>query len=164
MPIERPVVFTRFRIAFKMFPQGLFAWAIRLFAGAPVHVELIFNEGVSFSAGYERDNGIGTRFTNTINFSVPGVWKVIELDPALAEKAFAFCVREQGCGYDFLGILCGWTLGLRPSPTRWFCSEVCAAALQYADPLLLGVGPAQWYTPKRLWADLTAPRPTSLVT
>lgn len=158
----RPETFTRFRLAAKMERQGLFAWLIWMFTrGRPVHTELVFNDDLSYSAGYERTGAVGTRFTRHVNFDAPGMWHLVELPVALAARAFDFCEREQGCGYDYFGILFGWTLGFRPSPTRWFCSEVCAAALQYADPLLLGVDQTQYYTPRRLWVALQTPRPVA---
>ena len=164
--ISRPASFTRLRLAFKMVPQGPFAWGIRVCQpGLPVHCELVFNgderHGLAFSANYRKEFIPGTRFYEGIDFGVPGMWRMVELDPTLASKAFDFCVKEQGCVYDFLGILVGWTWNRRPSPEKWFCSEVCAAALIYSGMLLKSQQP-QWYTPRRLYLELTTPAPVAL--
>lgn len=163
--LQRPAAFTRLRLAFQFGKTTFFDRVISAAAGVPVHVELVFNDNLSYSASNMKSGATGTRFTDQLDFSdtSPFAWHFVELDPALAAKAFDFCVAEEGCPYDYYGIAVGWTYNCRPSPTRWFCSEVVAAAVMHANPLLLKSQSPQYYTPRRLWLESTTPKPADLV-
>lgn len=158
-PIRKPAAFTRLRLAFYTRRIGIFGWLTGLFAGSPYHVELVFNDDLLYSAATNAHGGVGTRFQR--NPLPPPNWTIVELDPKYAAAAWDFCVAEQGCPYDYYGIVVGWTYNCRPSPTRWFCSEVCAAALMHAGMLLRSQQP-QYYTPRRLLLELTTPAPETL--
>ena len=69
------------------------------------------------------------------------------------EKARAFCRLECGCAYDWKGLIFSQLLNLGyHSATKWFCSEVVAAALQKAD-VHLTLEP-QRYSPGDLYKAL----------
>ena len=64
------------------------------------------------------------------------------------DRVGQFCWRERGKAYDFLGVL-GFKLPwIQQDRSKWFCSEVCVAALQ-ASGLLAGVHPYKT-TPNQL--------------
>ena len=160
-PLAKPASFTRLRLAFYNRPIGIFGWLTGLFAGKPYHVELVFNDTLCYSSSTRADNSIGTRFQNKPGFPPP-YWQFIELDPQYAEKAWEFCIEEQGLPYDYYGVAIGWSYNCRPSPTRWFCSEVVSAALMHAGMMFKSQQP-QYYTPRRLLLELSTPAPTELV-
>lgn len=118
------------KVAFQKNDRSFFAGLIRWWTGSPYsHCELLFDDGRMFSS-HIKDHG--TRYMN------PGVLRANEWDvvliPATLEQEIAvhvFCDNELNCGYDWWGILCSQVLRLQRShPRKWFCSEVCAAALQ----------------------------------
>lgn len=103
------------------------------------HAEIMFSDGVCGTS--EPKNGVVLR---KINFR-PEDWVVLELPctPIQEELVRAFFEKELGCPYDWKGILCAQILGWnRSSPTAWFCSEICTAALQEVYKQLAGVKPA----------------------
>lgn len=64
----------------------------------------------------------------------PESWDLVELpiDPA---KPTRFIRARIGAQYDYRGILLSLVLALgRHDEARWFCSEICAAALDLPDP------------------------------
>ena len=157
-----PTTFTRFRLAFYTRPIGIFGWLTKLFTGTPVHVELVFNDFLIYSAATKADGSVGTRFKIQQGFPPPN-WLFVELDPKYASAAFQFAYTEQGDPYDYWGLLFGWSYNYRPSPTRWYCSEVVSAALMFAGIPLKSQSP-QYYTARRLYLELTTPAPKALVT
>ena len=125
-------------------PTALYERVVDMVAGNPTHCELVFSDG-RCSSSSNRDGGC--RF------------KDIELDPAHwtltpleglgvdEQKVRNFCIVQQGKGYDWIGVFLGLWSGA-DDPRRWFCSEVCTAALK-AGGLDLGLEPVKT-TPKRL--------------
>ncbi len=64
----------------------------------------------------------------------PESWDLVEL-PICAEEPAQFIRDRIGAGYDYTGILLSQLLHLgRHDQTRWFCSEICAAALGMPEP------------------------------
>lgn len=64
----------------------------------------------------------------------PESWDLIELriDP---DKPAQFIRDRIGAPYDYKGILLSQVLALgRHDESRWFCSEICAAALDLPNP------------------------------
>ena len=104
------------------------------------HTELLFPDHRWFSAS-PRDGGV--RF-KTID-PKPGHWHFIPLDDAGLDwdAMLAFASKLEGKRYDWIGILPPPGLHL---PWRWFCSEVCAAALKKGG----------WHSPW-LWPAATSP-------
>lgn len=103
------------------------------------HCELVFNNGSSFSADTKMP--MHTRFAS--KFMIPEEWDFIHI--AVAEedemKIEDFCVEELNCAYDWKGIFLSQFINLGyHSKTKWFCSEVCVAALQTIG-MLPGIKP-----------------------
>jgi len=112
---------------------GLFDAVIRVVTGGPYsHCELIFPSGMAYSASIQDG---GTRFKR-IEFD-PARWDIITL-PLDRFASELFCFREHGCGYDYPGAFRFLVPSIPQSKKRWFCSEVCCAALQ-AGGLFPGV-------------------------
>jgi hypothetical protein len=100
------------------------------------HCELVFSNGLWFSSS-PRDGGC--RFKSIT--PADGAWDFIEisLTPEQERAVYDFCLREDGCWYDWIGIIFTQVLPLSfENPWWWFCSEICVAALQRAG-LLAGV-------------------------
>lgn len=95
------------------------------------HVELLFDSGRCFSSS-PRDGGC--RWKTIENINDPATWTLVDLGKDDFDDAVSwFCQSQNGKPYDWLGIA-GF-----PFPfvrtfdhprRRWFCSEICAAALQ----------------------------------
>ena len=118
------------RVAFKRNVTGWFGWVIRAVTwGKYTHSEIVFHDGSMFSSD-EADGG--SRF---ITGPKPGVeYDYLDITTTAEQnrRVLEFCQRENGYKYDirgiafsFLPIPVGWQ-----SADRWFCSEVCVAALQ----------------------------------
>lgn len=129
------------RVAFRKRAPGFASGFIRFWTGGRFsHVELVFSDGVCFSSS--ATDG-GTRFRELdLN---PEEWEFVpvQLSPDVEARVREFCKAEEGCRYDwrgigfsFLPIPIGWQ-----HAEKWFCSEVCTAALQVAG-YLRGYTPA----------------------
>ena len=110
--------------------------AIRLATrGVYSHVELIPGDAVFgrkqpclSSSG--RDGGVRERSM----VLQPENWDLVTL-PVEADGPCGFIRNHIGARYDYTGILFSQVLGFgRHSANRWFCSEICAAALGLRDP------------------------------
>lgn len=89
------------------------------------HVELLFSDGMMFSASqYEN----ATRFKS--HSITSEAWMRVDVDIRYWEEEI---VREW----------CYSVFGLREDRSKWFCSEVCAAALQR-------VGMCDWIKPEHV--------------
>lgn len=129
------------KVAFFRAGTSFFSRLIQFWTrGSASHVELVFSDGMAFSS-HEADGG--TRFKQ-IDFSAPG-WELVDVPVSADDESriLAWCHNEEGCAYDWRGI----TFSFLPVPIgwqhseRWFCSEVCTAALQLAG-YLSGYTPA----------------------
>lgn len=117
---------------------GLFDALIRKVTGGPYsHCELIFSDDLAFSASIQDG---GTRFKQ-IAFE-PAKWDFIELTGINETRARSFCLRNAKRGYDFPGVFRFLIAGIPHSKKRWFCSEICCAALQEGG-ILWGINPWQ---------------------
>lgn len=129
--------------------QQLQDWAIRFSTrGQYSHVELI--AGVALhgdvaqclsSSG--RDGGVRAKRI----LMKPESWDLVELriDP---EQPAQFIRDRIGARYDYTGILLSHVLAFgRHSENRWFCSEICAAAIGIPEP--------QKVSPNRLYHWVT---------
>jgi len=123
-------------------PAGLYEQVISLVAGTPTHCELVFSDGLWFSSS-NRDGGC--RFKE-IDASL-GSWTFLPLPDVVEGAVREFCENQEGKGYDWVGVFLGW-FGAN-DPKRWFCSEVCTAALSFGK-YDLGLIPSST-TPKRLF-------------
>lgn len=123
------------KIAFYRASAGnMFDKAINLWTGmyGYSHVELVFSDGVSFSAS-SRDNLV--RFAR-INF-VPDRWEFVELP--LFNKIDEAKIRAQaenlaGRKYDWKGIFLWMFLPLKKQDNdRWWCSEIVSFLLKESN-------------------------------
>lgn len=117
------------KIAFKKKPRSIAAYLICFWTRSKhYHSELIFDDGRSFSAIAEKNK---TMFRN-ISFPEDS-WDIFDLNLTEQETLAIerFCLEEDNCGYDWTGIFMTQILPFSwQSKTRWFCSELCLAALQ----------------------------------
>lgn len=140
------------KVAFQKNDSSFFAGLIRWWTGSSYsHCELLFEDGRMFSA-HPRDHG--TRYIN------PGILRANEWDilliPATLEQEISvhvFCDSELNCGYDWWGLVYSQVLKLQRShPDKWFCSEVCVAAVQRMG-ILFGSVPCT-FSPGKLYKRL----------
>ena len=119
------------------------------------HSELVFSDGKSFSAD-ESDGG--TRWKDSI--MDPDEWDFIDIpcNKTQEKEIRKFCEGEDGLKYDMIGIgfsflpiPIGWQ-----SAEKWFCSEICAAALQQIG-YLVGYTPSR-ISPNKLYSLLKSER------
>ena len=136
------------KVAFQKNDHSFFAGLIRWWTRSPYsHCELLFDDGVMFSSHIAQH---GTRFW-TPGILSANVWDVYHIPTTLEEdiRVRAFCGSELGCSYDWIGILFSQFIRLqREHPRKWFCSEICAAALQKVG-LLTGAKPCT-FSPGKL--------------
>lgn len=114
------------------------------------HVELICTkatlgqEHICLSAS-GRDGGVREKEI----LLKPESWDLLMLD-CDADYAGTFIRDRIGQKYDFKGIVFSQALPWDGhNKDRWFCSEICAAALKKSKP--------NWYSPKRLYKSYTQP-------
>ena len=129
---------------------------IRWWTKSPyAHVELLFDDGTMISAC----PGIGVRSILVASLDVQH-WDLVAvpIDHDHAVALSRWCLGELGCHYDWWGLFVTQVLGFpRSHPTKWFCSEFCAAALEHAD-VDLGIDPCK-VSPGALY-DLLKTHPT----
>jgi hypothetical protein len=71
----------------------------------------------------------------------PGHWDFVPVPWADADAAWQYARVWIGAGYDLPGILGSQIVALRRQrPDRWFCSELCAAALGLGQPETISPG------------------------
>lgn len=91
------------------------------------HVELVFSDGMSFSASV-MDKGV--RFKR-IGYSNADEWVFVPIEHANEQRLYEACkvVALGSKGYSFLDIA-AMTLGVKMNVTnKWFCSEVVSYVL-----------------------------------
>lgn len=104
------------------------------------HCELVFSNGSSFSADTKMP--MHTRFANS-KYMVAAEWDFIHIAVTKEgeTKIKNFCIDELRCAYDWTGIVLSQFIPLGyHNKTKWFCSEVCVAALQTIG-MLPGIKP-----------------------
>lgn len=120
-------------LAFKKEATNFFGRIIKAYTFSKYcHAELVFSDNTWFSAREFKD---GTSF---IPGPPPGErfsmynYIPLRLSREAETRIRAWCEREKGCDYDVRGVLfsflpipIGWQ-----SAEKWFCSEICCAALQ----------------------------------
>ena len=128
-------------IALYHHPKTLTDMAIRLWTWSKYsHVELRFNtvpptdsddHALCFSSS-GRDGGTRFKYIDLTD----GRWDRWRVEkPAVEAAIFQWCLGKTGKKYDFLGIF-GFIIGKQlQDPEKWYCSEICAAALRRHDVL-----------------------------
>lgn len=112
------------------------------------HVELQFDDG-SFYSSTTFGKYTGTRFAWLD--PKPEQWDSVEipLSPTDERLVRNFCIENDGEKYDFSGVAAFVTWMAHEDPDKWFCSEVCTAALQVVG-LFTDLEPCKT-TPNRLY-------------
>ena len=97
------------------------------------HCELVFSDGLWFSADARTGK---VRFAKIIEDPLKWDFTEVRLDTFAENKVRRWCERQEGKGYDYLGVFlaAGLYLGIE-DPDCWFCSEICTAALQQVGKL-----------------------------
>lgn len=114
------------RLAFQ-YPQHAYERFIALITGGPFcHVEAL-----SGDMGYSSDARDGGVRWKTLDRS--RVWNVIEIPGEWTPDLLAFCAREAGCPYDYLGAITSALYLKYQSLTGWFCSEMVATVANAAN-------------------------------
>jgi hypothetical protein len=143
-------------IIFYRGPEDLAGKLIRGWTRSPYsHCEIHFGQGDCFSA----QAGQGCRYVSYAPNALRQWWTAVPLIllPNEESRIRRFCSDEEGCGYDYWGALfaAGLSANWR-SEKKWFCSELCAAALQ-----VIGMLPKEkaWrMTPGGLYRRITTQR------
>ena len=91
----------------------------------------------------ESANGIGVRHrVACTDDATADVFEVPSATAAQWMRAIDFCTAEIGCKYDWIGIARFLTRKPGGDPDKWFCSELVAAAFEFAGvPLLERIEP-----------------------
>ena len=139
------------KVAFLKRDPGMFATLVRWWTHSPYsHCELLFDDGLMFSAHPSQ----GTRFW-TPGILSPNDWDFLLIPTTMEEDIVLrnFCTAEAGCAYDWWGLIASQILRLQRShPDKWFCSELCASAMQRIG-FLNGASPCT-FSPGKLFKRL----------
>ena len=124
---------TQLRILFYKADGKLLDKLIRWWTNSKYsHCEILFENGLMFSAdGWDSK---GVRYTSQFN---PENWEVvtITLDDYKVKYLKMWCDDRVGKGYDWTGVLRFVVPILPQLDEKWFCSELCGAALKYVGIL-----------------------------
>ena len=136
------------KLAFYKGKGDFFDKLIRIWTNSPYsHVEIIIN-GIWYSAS-PRDGRVRAKKIDPN----PSHWDFIEIPSKNAENMVKFIESQLGKKYDWLGILLSQIIPLgEENPNRWFCSEICSAAVKKGGKKLKNH--PQWYSPARLFEEL----------
>lgn len=121
---------------------GFIDYIIKIWTfGKYSHSELVFSDGTWFSTElawpfktsfHRYDEQWANKHFDFIDINITA-----EQEQRIRE----FCVGEVGCAYDWKGIILSMILPFKKADAeKWFCSEICVAALQIIG-LLQGVKP-----------------------
>lgn len=143
-------------VLFYRGPENLFGQAVRLWTGSRYsHCELEFPVNGAYPGDrFGAHTSGGVLWRPPLNWAQFPHWDRVEVRPLDEGKVLEWCRLQFGERYDWAGILFAQILPLRRhAGSRWFCSELCVAALQQGG-LLAGVVPQAIY-PGRLHQLLT---------
>lgn len=142
-------------------PCGIFGAMIRVFKRRGIsHSEIMFSDGVCGTADFKVGvtlRKLEIRHSDWVMIDIPASPEV----EALVRQVF---IAEAGCKYDWSGIISAQIFGWAyQTKSRWFCSEICAAALVPAVPSLIRFRAASLDPAKlaNLILDDLAARPTA---
>ena len=143
-------------ILFYRGPEDLAGTLIRRWTRSPYsHCEIHFGRGDCFGA----KAGEGCRYRSLGETERRQWWTPVPIILLHNEEGRIrrFCADEEGCGYDYWGALFAAGLGTNwQSRSRWFCSELCVAALQQIG--MLREEKAWRMTPGALYRRITTQR------
>jgi len=143
------------KVIFYKGPGKALDKAIRWWTGSPYsHCELLFPDGrIFYSDGW---NDSGVRYS--VNYNLVN-WDSITLpiSTEVLRHLQNWCDEKVGQGYDWTGVIRFVVPFMPQSDRRWFCSELCGAALKYIGCLSLAID-VHGLSPKDLYELLTKPR------
>ena len=117
-------------IMFQKQDPSFYAKLIRFWTRSKyAHCEVVFSDGTGYSA--QAGKGVIRFQAHPAMYPTSG-WDAVLIETALPleQNAESFCSEEVGCSYDWLGVILTQVFGLRrESKDKWFCSELCLAAL-----------------------------------
>lgn len=103
---------------------AIIRWQTR---GAYAHCGWLANDGRFFEA--HGHGGVQVHDSPwVLNTGLADVFAVRDMTPAQHEAVTTFCQAHVGCGYDWFGVIRFLSGICRDDETRWFCSELVAAA------------------------------------
>ena len=118
------------------------------------HVEMVFSDGMSFSSsafdsvdlpdGRTLKNGVRIKQIDYAHH--PDRWRLVPLPfvspkDERAMREWAEKTWAEGHGYDFNGVSRFVLPWMREHPEKYFCSEVCATAMEHAGFRLFDAPP-----------------------
>lgn len=122
------------------------------------HCELLCSDGRIFSSDGWNDNGV--RYSTNYNLNN---WDIltIPLKDEMRRHLRDWCDSMVGQGYDWTG-LARFVLPFIPQmDNRWFCSELCGAALRYVGVLSMDLK-YHGLTPQDLFNEIIKRYPRSI--
>ena len=139
------------KVAFYKGEGNWFDKLIRWWTRSPYsHSELVIDD-IWYSSSPRDGHVRATRI-----YAVPNHWDFIHIDCSeQAKRTITDAIDSQlGKPYDIIGILLSQVIPLGvDDPNSWFCSEICACALQKAG-ILPRAHKAAWFSPARLYNKL----------
>lgn len=125
------------KVAFYKADGNFIDKVIRLFTRSKYsHCELLLPDGRMFSSdGW--DNG-KVRYNDKYNINN---WDFIDINITNGEllTLLSWCDHKIGLKYDWLGVFRFVLPFLKQDPDRWFCSELCAAALKFIGKIGMNI-------------------------
>ena len=114
------------------------------------HTELVFSNGDAIFASHTAGITWVKREYNPYNWvNVPLPW-IRRMEQEFIREWCDYLV-QQGVQYDWIGAIFGGLWNSIEDPNRWFCSELCAAAIREYTPPIAEKGANKWWSPKDLW-------------
>jgi uncharacterized protein YycO len=116
------------------------------------HVEFVLNDGTTLGAHAE--GGVAIRPANYDNFTKIAVFNVPVATDEVKASILAFAMAQVGKPYDF-GAIAGLVLNRDwRNTSKWFCSELVAAAFEQGQPLLRVADSVDRITPRDVLLSL----------
>lgn len=126
-------------LAFYRGPGDWITWLIRLVTFGPFsHVELVFSDGVGFSAS-GRDGCV--RFSRVEGLEDEKRWALVPLEISREDelRLRVFCRRYLRLPFDWNGVLSFLLPWKRSDRGRWYCTELVLLVLQQELGLFIDV-------------------------
>jgi len=114
------------------------------------HTELVFSDGKAIFASHKAGITWVEREYNPYNWvNVPLPW--IGRHEQILIREWCNDLVQQDAQYDWAGAIFGGFWNNIEDPNKWFCSELCAAAIREYTPPIKEAGDKKWWSPKDLW-------------
>lgn len=119
------------------------------------HVELVFNDGSSFSA--DSYDEVQVRFKDIDYTQRMDRWELVKLPDHLNEETMKrFAEHHKGADYDWKGLFLNFLIPVgQHHVSKWFCSEITSEALKYGGEMRLAGETSSGISPNKLYIILT---------